>query len=64
MPKIPDPVAVRHPDLPGDVHVVPRKQFASLSRRGWVEAKSSEAKAAVEANTSPPADVSKEGSKS
>jgi hypothetical protein len=45
---ISDPVAVRHPDMPGEVHVVSRRQLPSLERRGWVEVKSPAAKKAVE----------------
>lgn len=48
MAKILDPVAVRNPALPGEVHVVSRRQLASLAKNGWVEAKSPAAKQAVE----------------
>lgn len=47
-----DPVAIRHPKLPGrDPIVIARSAFPSHERRGWVEAKSPAAKAAVEAST-------------
>jgi heme/copper-type cytochrome/quinol oxidase subunit 2 len=50
-----DPVAMRHPGMPGEFVTVSRSQFdKSWSKRGWVEAKSSEAKAAVEKATRPP----------
>ena len=56
MPTFRDPIAVRHPDTPGEFVTVPRRAFASLKRRGWVEAKSPAAKAAVEHQTSPRGD--------
>lgn len=60
-----DAVAVRHPGSPGEVHVVPANQFASLSRNGWVEARSPAAKAAVETTTPTEGETpSKEGTKS
>ncbi len=56
MPRIPDPIAIRHPKIPGEFVTVSRRAFPSHERRGWVEAKSSEAKAAVEAITVPEGD--------
>lgn len=57
MPNI-DRISMRHPDLPGEFVVVPRSTFdKSYSKNGWVEAKSSAAKAAVEEQTSPKADA-------
>lgn len=63
MPRYADPVEVSHPDSPGETHVVPRSQFASLGRRGWVEAAPSaaevpadtEPQTAVDVDTEPPA---------
>lgn len=48
--QITDPVAIRNPKLPGRVVVVPRRTLAAYAKRGWVEAKSSAAQAAVEAS--------------
>lgn len=57
MSKILDPIAIRHPKMPGEFVVISRRAFPSRARRGWVEAKSSEANAAVESNTSPSVDA-------
>lgn len=48
MSRIPDPVAVVHPDFPGQEFVIARRSFPSRQRRGWIEAKSPPADAAVE----------------
>ncbi len=47
-----DPVAIRHPSMPGEFHVIPHGALAAHLEAGWVEAKSSEAKAAVESTAS------------
>lgn len=39
---------MRHTSAPGFVKVVSARQFASWERKGWVEAKSPAARAAVE----------------
>jgi hypothetical protein len=60
MTTIPDPVAIRHPSMPGEFFVISRRQLVAHQRRGWVEAKSPAAKkevAAVEAHTSPSRDA-------
>lgn len=41
-------IAVRHPDMPGEFVVISKRSFPSRAKRGWVEAKSPAAKAAVE----------------
>lgn len=51
MPSFPDPVAIRNPKLPGVVVVKSRRALPAYGLSGWVEAKSSAAKAAVEAST-------------
>lgn len=42
-----DPVALRHPALPGEIVVMSRLQLPALAEVGWVEAKSPEAKALI-----------------
>lgn len=56
MANISNPVAMRHPAIPGEFVVVGARSFPSHRKRGWVEAKSSEAKAAVESIQSPGGD--------
>lgn len=49
MADFPDPVALRHPAMPGEIVIMSRLQLPTLAESGWVEAKSSEAKAALAA---------------
>ena len=48
MPKPADPVALRHPDLPGVVITKERRAVPAYAKRKWVEHKSPAAPAAVE----------------
>ena len=50
---IEDPVELSHPLMPGEIVIRSRRQMPAMQEAGWVEAKSPEAEAAVEANTSP-----------
>jgi len=52
-----NPVALRHNDLPGRFIVVDHQAVPAHEKRGWVEAKSKAAKAAVEDSTSPERDA-------
>lgn len=52
-----DPIAIRHPKLPGFVKTIERRSFPARERNGWVEAKSPAAKAAVEKKASPRGDL-------
>lgn len=49
-------IAIRHPKLPGEFVTVARRTLPAYERRGWVEAKSPAAKAAVEQETVPSGD--------
>lgn len=60
MPTPSDPIAIRHPKLPGEVIVIARSAFPAHEASGWVEAKSPAAKAAVEAQTPTEGDNTKE----
>lgn len=53
MADFPDPVALRHPAMPGEIVIMSRLQLPTLALSGWVEAKSPEAKAALAAVTTP-----------
>lgn len=46
-------ILMRHPDQPGVVVERGARSFPAHAKRGWVEAKSSKAKAVVETPTSP-----------
>lgn len=56
-----EPVAIRHPSFSGEVYVVSRLALPAYTEAGWVEAKSPEAKAAVEAAAPQAAPTPKEG---
>lgn len=49
-----DRVALQHPKLPGRVINPNRRSVPAYLKRGWIEAKSPEAKAVVEASPSNP----------
>jgi hypothetical protein len=46
--KVRDPIAIRHSSAPGEFTIVARRTLPAWLKRGWVEAKSPGAKAAVE----------------